>query len=41
MNKKGEIEKVIISSEPAKYIEEEVLTYNKETGQLERQLIRR
>ncbi|CAD8138423.1 unnamed protein product [Paramecium octaurelia] len=40
-NKEGLMEKVIASSEPSKYIEEEILSFNKETGQLERKLIRR
>ncbi|CAD8057295.1 unnamed protein product [Paramecium sonneborni] len=40
-NKEGLMEKVIISSEPTKYIEEEILSFNKETGQLERKLLRR
>ncbi|CAD8150561.1 unnamed protein product [Paramecium pentaurelia] len=40
-NKEGLMEKIIVSSEPSKYIEEEILSFNKETGQLERKLLRR
>ncbi|CAK56438.1 unnamed protein product (macronuclear) [Paramecium tetraurelia] len=40
-NKEGLMEKVIASSEPSKYIEEEILSFNKETGQLERKFLRR
>lgn len=35
------MEKVIVSSEPTKYIEEEILSFNQDTGLLERKLMRR
>ncbi|CAD8083038.1 unnamed protein product [Paramecium sonneborni] len=40
-NNKGQLELQISKSEPQQFIEEEVLTYNEETGLMERKLIRR
>ncbi|CAK69305.1 unnamed protein product (macronuclear) [Paramecium tetraurelia] len=39
--KTGQLEKIIVQNEPAKYIEEEVLVMNEETGKMERKLIRK
>ncbi|CAK85059.1 unnamed protein product, partial (macronuclear) [Paramecium tetraurelia] len=39
--KTGQLEKVIVQNEPAKYIEEEVLVMNEETGKMERKLVRK
>ncbi|KAM3127159.1 hypothetical protein pb186bvf_020739 [Paramecium bursaria] len=40
-NKNGELEKVIIQNEPTQFIEEEILQFNKQTGQMERKIVRR
>ena len=37
----GAFEKIIGKNEPTKYIEEEILVYNEETGLVHRKLVRR